>query len=107
VMAGYLGVFLMASSFLAIGLLASSLTENQIVAAVITFGILLIFWVIGFTGESASGTTEEILNYLSLYNHLDGLTQGVLDTKDIVYYLSVTGFGLFLTHQVLEGKRWR
>ena len=107
VLAGYLGIFLMASSFLAIGLVASSLTENQIVAAVVTFGVLLILWVVGWSGEAATTTTEHVLSYLSLYNHLDIFTRGVINTKDVVYYLTLCVFGLFLTHQVLESKRWR
>lgn len=107
ILSGYLGLLLLAACFIPIGLLCSALTENQIVAAVLTFGVLLIFWVIGWAAESASYTTREIIQYLSLTDHLDELTKGVIDTKDIVFYLSFSIFGLFLTKMALESRRWR
>jgi ABC-2 type transport system permease protein len=103
VLSGYLGLFLLGGSFLTAGLFSSSLTENQIVAAVISFGILLVFWIIG----ASSDAEGSILGYLSIINHLDNFTKGVIELKDIVYYLSFTFFGLFLTHITLESERWR
>ena len=102
-LSGYLGVFLVGASFLAVGLFASSLTENQIVAAVIAFGVLLLFWVIG----ASSDTGESVLGYLSIVNHFEAFTRGVIETRDIVYYLSMTAMGLFLTHIALESEKWR
>jgi ABC-2 type transport system permease protein len=102
-LSGYLGLFLLGGSFLAVGLFSSSLTENQIVAAVISFGILLVFWIIG----ASSDAQDSILGYLSIINHLDNFTKGVIELKDIVYYLSFMFFGLFLTHIMLESERWR
>ena len=107
VLSGYLGLLLLAACFIPVGLLCSALTENQIVAAVLTFGVLLLLWVIGWAAESASYTTREIIQYLSLTDHLDDLTKGVIDTKDIVFYLSFCVMGLFLTKMALESRRWR
>jgi ABC-2 type transport system permease protein len=103
---GYIGLMLMGAMFLAVGLFASSLTENQIVAAVVTFGILLIFWIIGWTAEFATGTLGAILTHLSILEHNDTFAKGVLDTKDVIYYLDFTALALFLTLRSLEARRW-
>ena len=103
VLTGYLGLFLLGGCFIAVGLFASSLTENQIISAVISFGILLIFWIIG----ASSGDEGSILGYISIINHLDNFTKGVIELKDVVYYLSLIFFGLLLTHVTLESERWR
>lgn len=107
VLMGYLGLFLLGASFIAIGLFFSSLTENQIVAAILTFGSLLLFWIISWASNAATGFWKEVLNYVSIFQHFDNLTQGILDTTDIVYYLSFAFFGLFLTHTVIQSRRWR
>ncbi|MDH4196325.1 MAG: ABC transporter permease subunit [Candidatus Aminicenantes bacterium] len=104
---GYLGLFLMGAGFIAVGIFFSSLTENQIVAAVLTFGALLLFWVLSWAASSASGLWKGTLEYLSFFQHFDDMTRGILDTKDLVYYLSFTFFGLFLTHAVIQSRRWR
>jgi ABC-2 type transport system permease protein len=103
---GYIGLLLMGGMFLAVGLLASSLTENQIVAAVVTFGVLLIFWIIGWTAEFATGTLGVVLTHLSILEHNDTFAKGVLDTKDIIYYLNFTFLALFLALRSLESRRW-
>jgi len=104
---GYLGLFLMGSAFIALGIFFSSLTENQIVSAILTFGSLLLFWIINWASASASGFWKDVLNYSSILQHFGNLTQGILDTTDIVYYLSFTFFGLFLTHASIQSRRWR
>ncbi|MBC7364273.1 MAG: ABC transporter permease subunit [Candidatus Aminicenantes bacterium] len=104
---GYLGLFLLGAAFLGIGLFWSSLTENQIVSAVLTFGTLLLFWVLNWVGYSARGLWKDVLNYLSFFEHFDGLTRGILDTSDLVYYLSFAFLGLFLTHATIQSRRWR
>jgi ABC-2 type transport system permease protein len=103
VFSGYLGLLLLGGSFLSVGLFASSLTENQIVAAVIAFGILLFFWIIGASSDAESS----VLGYLSIINHFDNFSKGVIELKDVVYYLSFIFFGLFLTHVTLDSERWR
>lgn len=107
ILTGYLGLFLMGAAFLAVGLLASSLTTNQIVAAVVTFGILLLFWVIGWSAENVGGTMGRVLAHLSILDHFDSFSKGVLDTKDIVYYVNFTVVALFLTLRSLESRRWK
>ncbi|MBC7348346.1 MAG: ABC transporter permease subunit [Candidatus Aminicenantes bacterium] len=104
---GYLGLFLLGAAFLGLGIFWSALTENQIVSAVLTFGSLLLFWVLSWAAYSARGLWQNVLNYLSFFEHFDGLTKGVLDTSDLVYYLSFAFFGLFLTHSVIQFRRWR
>ena len=104
---GYLGLFLMGAAFLAAGIFFSSLTENQIVSAILTFGALLLFWILSWASNAASGIWKGVLNYLSFFEHFDDMTRGILDTTHIVYYLSFAFFGLFLTHAVIQSRRWR
>jgi ABC-2 type transport system permease protein len=104
---GFLGLFLMGAAFIALGIFFSSLTENQIIAAVLTFGCLLLFWILNWASASASGLWKGVLDYTSILGHFDNLTLGILDTTDIVYYLSFIFFGLFLTHAVIQSRRWR
>src|SRR5207244_4027654 len=93
----YLGLILLGATFLAVGVFASSLTENQIVASIVTFGILLMFWVIGWSADYVGGAWGKVLSDLSIIEHFDSFAKGVLDTKDIVYYLSFIVLALFLT----------
>lgn len=106
-LSAYLGLILLGGSFLAVGLLISSLTENQIVAGFATFGVLLGFWVIGWSADLVSGSWRALFQYLSILEHLDNFGKGVIDTRDIVYYLSLIALSLFLTVRSLESKRWR
>jgi len=107
VLTGYLGLLLVGGTFLAVGLLVSSLTENQIVAGFGSFGLLLALWVVGWGAEFAGGTLRTVLQYLSITEHLDGFSRGIIDTKDVVYYASAIALALFLTLRSLESKRWR
>ncbi|MBI4593283.1 MAG: ABC transporter permease subunit [Candidatus Rokubacteria bacterium] len=104
---GYLGLLLMGATFLAVGVFASSLTENQIVASVVTFGVLLIFWVVGWSADYVGGPWGRVLSHLSLLEHFDSFAKGVIDTKDVIYYLDFTVLALFLTLRSLEARRWK
>jgi len=104
---GYLGLLLMGAAFIAAGVFFSSLTENQIVSAILTFGALLLFWILNWAAYSASGLWKDVLNYLSIFQHFDDMTRGILDTKDVVYYASFTFLALFLTHSMIQSRRWR
>src|SRR5215203_340614 len=104
---GYLGLLLMGGCFISVGLLISSLTKNQIVAGFMTFVVFLMLWVINWIGESSSTTTRELVNYLSVTEHLNDFVRGILDTKHVVYYLSFITFGLFLTAKSVDSERWR
>jgi ABC-2 type transport system permease protein len=103
----YLGFFLMAGCFVAIGLFISSLTRNQIVAAMATFGVFILLWVIDWMGSLMGPTGRAIFEYLSITSHFEDFTRGVLDTKHLVYYASFIVFGLFLTMRSVESERWR
>jgi len=103
----YLGLLLMGGCFISVGLLISSLTKNQIVAGMITFGVFLMLWVINWIASFMGPTTQQVLNYLSITDHLDDFTKGVLDTKHLVYYVSFITFGLFLTARSVDTERWR
>ncbi len=106
--ASYLGLFLMGGVFLSMGLFASSLTENQIIAAVISFGILIGLWMVSASGHNAGGSAfKEVASYLSLMSHLDGFVKGLISTRGITYFISMTLLGLFLTHRVVESDRWK
>jgi len=104
---GYLGLLLMGGCFLALGLFISSLTKNQVISAMATFAVFLMFWVINWMASFSSPTTQAVLNHLSITEHLNDFTKGVLDTKHLVYYLSFIGFGLFLTVRSVDSERWR
>jgi ABC-2 type transport system permease protein len=103
----YLGMLLMGGCFIAVGLLISSLTKNQIVAGMVTFAVFLLLWVINWGSSFAGPTMQSVLNYLSITGHLDDFTNGVLDTRHLVYYLSFITFGLFLTARSVDTERWR
>jgi ABC-2 type transport system permease protein len=107
IVAGYLGLLLMGGCFISVGLLISSLTKNQVVAAIATFAVFLVLWIINWFGESAGPTGKAILSFLSITDHLDDFTRGIIDTKHLVYYASFITFGLFLTAKSVDSERWR
>jgi len=104
----YLGTLLLGGVFLSVGLLASSLTENQVIAVILSFGFLLVVWLFDslgqLVGESPFG---KLLSYLSPHGHFYNLVNGLVDTKDLVYFAAAIIFSLFLTHRVIESQRWR
>ncbi|MBI4413380.1 MAG: ABC transporter permease subunit [candidate division NC10 bacterium] len=107
ILAGYLGLVLVGTAFLSLGLFTSALTENQIVAASLAFGALLLIWVIGWSADLAGGTVGKVLGHLSFLNHFEAFARGVVDTKDLIYYFNVTALFLFLTLKAVEARRWR
>jgi ABC-2 type transport system permease protein len=107
ILAAYLGLFLYGAAVLAIGLFISTLTENQIVAVVITFGVTLVLWLIESFASSAEGVAKDVLNYLSVVGHLDDFIKGVIDTTHVIFYLTFAFVGLFLAYRSLESMRWK
>jgi len=102
----YLGLLLLGGAFISLGLFISSLTKNQIVAFVATFGVALMLWVItwfNFSGPPMSTITS----YLSIIEQFDDFGKGVIDTSHLIYYVSFITFGLFLTAKSVESERWR
>lgn len=107
ILSGYLGLFLYGAALLALGLFISTLTENQIIAVVVTFGISLVLWLISIFGSSATGATKDVIDYLSVISHLDDFIKGVIDTSHIIYYVTFAFVGLFLAYRSLESTRWK
>jgi ABC-2 type transport system permease protein len=105
--ASYLGLFLFGAACVAIGLLASSLTESQIVAAIVAFAVLLMLWVIGLAARGQEGFWQKLLEYLAITTHMESFVRGILKISDVVYYASLAFVGLFLTHRVVDAQRWR
>ena len=105
--AGYLGLALYGGAALSIGLLCSTLTSNQIVAAVVAMGILLVMFFADLASGNISGTASTVISEISIRSHFDDFNRGVIDTKHVVYYLSVIAFFLFMTVRALESRRWR
>lgn len=103
----YLGLLMMGGCFLSLGLFISSLTKNQIVAAMATFAVFLMLWVINWIGTFVGPTTQAVLSHLSLTDHFDDFAKGIIDTKHVIYYLSFMAFGLFLTAKSVDSERWR
>ena len=107
VISGYLGLLAMAIAAIAIGNFTSALTSNQIIAAVSSLVILLLMFVINWPAEGAGETLKAVLLYLSVTEHFRVMVRGIIDTKDVVYFISLTGVFLFLTHRAVESARWR
>ncbi len=107
IVSGLLGLLLLGASFVAIGLFTSSLTDNQIIAAVSCLVVLLLLYIIAWPAQSAGDMLGPFLRYLSLTEHFNELVKGVIDTRDIVYFLSVIVLALFLTLRSVESMRWR
>ncbi len=101
---GYLGLFLLGAAFLSFGLFVSTLTRNQIVSSALSFGALLVFWIISWAAGEKSGVLPDVLNYLSILKHYDQFSKGVIDTRDVIYYFSFIFMFLFLTFRSLESR---
>jgi gliding motility-associated transport system permease protein len=105
--AAYLGLLLMGGAFLSLGLFISSTTDNQIVAGIISFVVFLLLWIVGWFADSAGPTIGPITSWLSITEHFEDFSKGVIDTKHVLYYLSLITFGLFLTAKSVDSERWR
>ena len=107
VLTGVLALLLVGSCFIAVGLFVSTLTRNQIIAATLTFGALLGLWIMGWMDDETAGPVMKTVAYLGLASHLEQFMKGVIELKDVVFYLSFIVFSLFLAHQSVESQRWR
>jgi ABC-2 type transport system permease protein len=104
---GYLGLFLQGGSLLAVGTFISTLTRNQIIAGAVTFGACILLWVLEWVSGYETATWAKVLAYISVLSHYDSFGKGVLDSKDVIFYLSAIFLGLFLTSRSVESLRWR
>jgi len=107
VLTGYMGLLMLGMTYIAVGVFASSLTENQIVAALVSFGVLLTFWLVGWLSDLADPMVARLLQHLSLPEHNDSFAKGVFETKDVIFYVNFTLVALFLALRSLEARRWK
>ncbi|MBI4910395.1 MAG: ABC transporter permease subunit [Acidobacteria bacterium] len=107
VLVAYLGLLLQGGCLLAIGSFISNCTKNQIIAGAGTFAVCLLLWVLDWVAAYETTTFGKMISYLSVTGHFENFAKGVIDTKDVVYYLSLSFFGLFLTARSMESLRWR
>jgi ABC-2 type transport system permease protein len=105
--AGYVGLFLIAAAFAACGLWASSLTDSQLVAGTVTLGILLFFWILTWNQAAAHDWVIALLAPVSLFDRFHTFARGAIDVKDVVFLVVFSVFFLFLTLLTLESRRWR
>ncbi|MBI4296016.1 MAG: ABC transporter permease subunit [Chloroflexi bacterium] len=103
---GYLGLFLLGGVALAAGTFASSLTSNQVVAAVVGGGMLIALWFVGTAADFLPGSFKQVVGYVSLSNYFPDFMRGIIDTRGVVYYLSIIALFLFLGIRSLENSRW-
>ncbi|MGE5488105.1 MAG: ABC transporter permease subunit [bacterium] len=107
ILVGYLGLLLQGGCLLALGTFISTLSRNQIIAVGVTFAVCLMLWVLDWVTGFETASWARVLSYLSVVTHFDSFSKGVLDTKDMVFYVSAIFFGLFLTARSMEALRWR
>ena len=106
VLSGYLGLILLSSCFLAFGIMMSSMSKNQIVASLTSFGFLLVLWIIGAV-SNRDETIGKFLSYLSFSEHFSDFSRGVIPVKDIIYFISFTCVCLYATFKSIESSKWR
>jgi ABC-2 type transport system permease protein len=104
---GYLGLLLQAGGQLALGTFISTLTKNQIIAGAATFAVCLMLFVMEWVAGYETAAWARVLAYLSVVSHFESFAKGVLDSKDVLYFVSMIFLGLFLTSRSMESLRWR
>jgi ABC-2 type transport system permease protein len=104
---GYLGLLLQAGGLLAVGTFISTLTRNQIIAGAATFAVCLLLWVLEWISGYETATWARVLSYLSVITHFESFARGVIDSKDAIFYVTMTFLGLFFTARSMESLRWR
>ncbi len=107
VLVAYLGLILQGGCLLAIGEFISTLTKNQIIAGGVTFFVCLLLWLLSWFTAFDSGASAQVISYLSIVTHFDNFAKGVLDSKDVIFYLSMIFLALFITSRSMESLRWR
>jgi ABC-2 type transport system permease protein len=106
-LSSYLGALLLGCALLALGSFFSSVTESQLIAAVLSFGAILMLWVLDAGSGAATGPLAAAVDYLSVFRHYEDFTRGVIDSSNLIFYLSVIFMGLFLTVRSVDSLRWR
>ena len=103
----YLGLILQGGCLLGVGVFISSLTRNQIIAGGVTFFVCLLLWLLSWFTAFDTSASAQVVNYLSIVTHFENFSKGILELKDVVFYLSMIFFSLFLTSRAMESLRWR
>lgn len=106
VVSGYLGLLLYGAALIALGMMLSALTENQIVAGVLTFFIYLVLWLLNGVATTLPRATAAVVNFISVTDHFQALSQGVIDSADLIYFASLIAFGLYLSLTIVAAQRW-
>jgi len=107
VYSGYIGLILLGAAFISMGLFASTLTENQIIAAMVSFGGLVLFWIFGWAKHAFDNAFGEILGNLSIFDRYAEFLRGIVDSGNVIFFVVFTLTWLFLATRVLESDRWR
>jgi ABC-2 type transport system permease protein len=107
ILVGYLGLLLQGGCLLALGIFISTTTKNQIIAGGATFAVCLMLWVLDWVSAYDQSAWAKVISYLSVVTHFEPFSKGVIDSKDVIFYLSMIFFGLFLTARSVESLRWR
>ena len=107
VYSGYIGLILLSCSFISVGLFTSTISENQIISAILSFGILILFWMFGFAETILDNFLGEILHNLSLFERYIDFLKGIIDTGNIIFFVIFTLIWLFMATRILESDRWR
>lgn len=106
VIAGYIGLVLMGGAYIAIGVMASSFTRNQIVSFIVALFISFALFIVGHIAPSAPTSLQPIIAFLSMGTHFDSISRGVLDSRDVLYYVSVMAISLVVAAVSLEARKW-
>ena len=104
---GYLGLLLQAGALLAIGTFISTLTKNQIIAGAVTFAVCLLLWILEWVTGFDTAVWARVMAYMSVITHFESFAKGLLDSKDVIFYVTLIFLGLFLTARSMESLRWR
>ncbi len=108
ILTGYLGTWLLGGLLISVGIFASSLTRNQVIAAVVSFVVIMLLFSVGFLDAFITDPeSSKIIRYLSLMEQLRDFSKGLIDTRALVYYVTATAIALFLTVRAVGSPRWR
>lgn len=107
ILSGYLGLLLLILALIGLGLAVSSMTGSQVVAAASSFGLVLLFWLLGIVSNGDPSGWRAAVSYASMLVHFSDFANGVIETRHVIYYLTFTAFTLFLTLRAVESQRWR
>ncbi len=107
VYSGYIGLVLLSSAFVSLGLFTSSLSENQIISAMLSFGGLLLFWIFGWAKHAFDNWFGNMLGSLSIFDRYSDFLRGIVDSGNTIFFVIFTVVWLFLAARVIESERWR